>query len=118
MAVNPVFDAYSRMNELVGDARLMPAWSPDGATLAFVSGPAEQRQVWRVDLKTGKKTPLCDVDSLRKAIKDATGITPPGQGVPFAHFGFAAPHIIAFAVGEHSNPSSFIGEAHEPRYLF
>src|SRR5262249_40970468 len=51
------------------------------------------------DLDTGKKTELCDAAKLRAAIKQATGETPAGQGMPFAHFAFVGPNMIAFAVG-------------------
>lgn len=93
------FSAYKDLAPLVTDASLFPAWSPEGSALAFVSGPANQRQIWRVDLATGEKTPLCDVKRLRDAIAAATGVTPPGEGVPFAHFAYAAPNMIGFAVG-------------------
>lgn len=80
MSANPVFDAYADLSELVSDTMLMPAWSPDGTTLGFVSGPADDRKAWRVDLTTGAKAPLCDIATLREAIRRATGVTPPGTG--------------------------------------
>src|SRR5215813_1067584 len=91
--------AYRNLGDLVSDATLMPTWSPDGSCAGFVSGSREQRQAWRVDLATGKKTPLLDVAVLRKALLAATGVTPAGQGVPFEHFAFITPGMIAFAVG-------------------
>jgi len=97
--VNAVFDAYGDLSSLITDAMLVPAWSLDGKSMGFVTGPAENRQGWRVDLDTGKKTELCDIKRLREAVKQATGETPAGQGVPFAHFAFVGPNTIAFAVG-------------------
>ncbi|HKY91550.1 MAG TPA: DPP IV N-terminal domain-containing protein [Nevskiaceae bacterium] len=91
--------AYRNLPALVRDANLVPAWSFDGKTLGFVSGPADERQAWQVDLETGRKTPLLDTQRLRDALKAATGTTPPGRGVPFDAFGYAGPNLIAFAVG-------------------
>lgn len=99
MQINPVFDAYKSIGDLIEDASLMPVWSPDGKTLAFLSGPPEERTGWRVDLATGRREALFDIAKLREACKAATGVTPPGQGVPFAHFGFTGPNSISFAVG-------------------
>lgn len=97
--VNSVFNAYGDLSSLVTDAMIMPAWSLDGKSLAFVGGQPDDRKAWRVDLQTGKKTELFDVARLRAAVKDATGETPAGQGAPFAHFAFVGPNTIAFAVG-------------------
>jgi dipeptidyl-peptidase-4 len=94
-----VVAAYKDLAGLIGDASLMPSWSPDGSSVAFVSGSREQRQAWRVDLASGKKTPLLDVAVLRKALLDATGVTPAGTGIPFEHFGFVTPTLIGFAMG-------------------
>ncbi len=91
--------AYKDLSKLISDASVMPTWSPDGSALGFVSGPREERQAWRVDLTTGEKTQLLDVAMLRRALFDATGVTPAGKGVPFEHFAFITPAMIAFAVG-------------------
>ena len=94
------FDAYLRgIGDLVTGVPLLPAWSPDGATVGFVTGPVDDRRAWSVDLATGEKSPLLDVQRTRDAISAATGETPPGRGIPFAAFGFAGPHLIAFQVG-------------------
>src|SRR5687768_9742165 len=92
-------DVFRNMGELVRDASIVPAWAPDGSALGFVAGPAEHRLAWKVDLATGKKSPLVDVEQLRRAIRAATGVTPPGQGVPFEYFSFTSPTAIFFAVG-------------------
>jgi dipeptidyl-peptidase-4 len=97
--VNAAFDAYGKLGELVTDAMIVPAWSPDGKVMGFVTGPAENRRAWRVDLETGEKTDLFDTARLRAAVKAATGVTPAGEGSPFAYFGFVAANTIAFAVG-------------------
>lgn len=99
MKINPVYDAYKDPSELVSDAMLIPAWSPDGKSLGFLAGPAESRQGWRVDLASGVKSALFDPAKLRAAVREATGVTPEGQGAPFAQFSFAGPNSIAFAVG-------------------
>ncbi len=97
---NPAFDAYKNFGDLVKDARVMPAWAPNGSCLAFVSGAPENRLAWRVDLSTGEKTQLVDVTKLRSAIAQATGVTPPGQGVPFEYFAFTGVNTISFAIGQ------------------
>lgn len=91
--------AYKDLSALVADANVMPAWSPDGSCMGYTTGPKDQRQGWRVDLASGEKTPLLDIPTLRKALASAGGMTPPGQGLPFEHFGFLTPTMIAFAVG-------------------
>ncbi|HET8881060.1 MAG TPA: DPP IV N-terminal domain-containing protein [Solimonas sp.] len=91
--------AYRDLPNLVRDASLIPAWSVDGTSLAYVSGPRDARAAWRVDLATGEKTPLLDVERARAAIKAASGVTPPGSGLPFEAFGFAGANTIAFAIG-------------------
>ena len=99
-AVNSgVIAAYKDLSALISDTTVMPAWSPDGSCLGFTSGSKEQRQAWKVDLSSGQKSPLLDVAALRKALFDASGVTPAGQGVPFEHFAFITPSMIAFAVG-------------------
>lgn len=94
------FKAYlTDLGELISGARLVPAWTPDGQALAFAEGPADQRRAWRVDLATGEKTPLLDIPKAREALTRALGYTPPGQGAPFEHFGFAGPSTIAAQIG-------------------
>ncbi|MES2489723.1 MAG: DPP IV N-terminal domain-containing protein [Pseudomonadota bacterium] len=100
--------AYKNLAALISDANVMPTWSPDGSAVGFVSGPKEQRQAWRANLATGEKTPLLDVAQLRKALLAATGITPAGQGVPFEHFAFIAPTMIAFAIGTDNISYDFV----------
>lgn len=100
---NRVFDTYmGEFDSLVTGGEVVPAWSPDGRSLAFVDGPAEHRRAWLVDLASGDKTELADPTRLREQIRDAVGVTPSGQGVPFAHVGFAGPRTITTQVGEHS----------------
>lgn len=94
-----VYEAYRNLPALVRDSVLVPAWSFDGKSVGFVSGPPDERQAWKVDLATGAKSLLVDVKRLRDAIKTATGSTPAGRGVPFEAFGYAGPTMIAFAIG-------------------
>src|SRR5215470_12712368 len=91
---------FQNFRELVVDTSVTPVWAPDGSCVGFVSGAPDQRQAWRVDLSSGKKMPLADVAKLRNEIFRATGVTPPGQGVPFEHFAFVGPQTIAFAVAQ------------------
>lgn len=98
-APDAVLAAYRNLSKLVADAALVPVWNPDGKSFAFLAGPADKRQAWRVDLATGEKTRLVDPARLREALKAATDLTPPGQGIPFEHFVFLTPTRIAFALG-------------------
>jgi dipeptidyl aminopeptidase/acylaminoacyl peptidase len=95
------FDLFrDGFDELVSGGQITPAWSPDGKLLAFVEGPADDRRGWLVDVASGDRTPLvADVPALREAVRDATGETPPGRGLPFQHVGFAGPRLLATAVG-------------------
>jgi dipeptidyl-peptidase-4 len=99
MKINPVFNAYKDFGDLVLDVMPVPAWSTDGRALAIITGPPEAREAWRVDLESGTKRPLFDIGRLRAAIKEATGVTPEGQGVPFPEFSFTCPNSIEFVTG-------------------
>ncbi|MBB5081494.1 S9 family peptidase [Nonomuraea endophytica] len=93
-------DGYSTfLDELVTDVHIQPVWSPDGGSVAFLCGPAPQREAWRVNLSDGARTPLFDVEAVRKAIDEAGGATPPGTGVPFEFFEFLGPDTIGFPLG-------------------
>jgi dipeptidyl-peptidase 4 len=98
----PAFDAYydQGLTALVTGGTVAPAWSPDGSTLAYVDGPADDRRGWRVDLATGARSQLLDVAAARAAIQACTGETPPGRGLPFANFRFVSNRVIAFGLGE------------------
>lgn len=85
--------------DLVSGGSIVPAWSPDGKSLAFVEGPADARVGWLVDLASGERSPLVDVQTLRRSLRDALGETPAGQGLPFAHLGFVGPRTITTYVG-------------------
>lgn len=100
---NHMFDLfYDDFESLVTGGQIMPAWSPDGKSLAFVDGPVDERRGWLVDLARGEKSELVDTARVREEIRKATGETPPGRGLPFAHVAFAGPRMIAAQVGEHS----------------
>jgi dipeptidyl aminopeptidase/acylaminoacyl peptidase len=95
------FDLFrDGFDALVTGGQIVPAWSPDGKSLAFVEGAGDDRVGWLVDAATGDKRPLiADVPALREAIRAATGETPAGRGLPFAHVGFAGPRLLATVVG-------------------
>jgi len=100
---NREFDTYLRdFPTLTSGGQVHPAWSPDGKSLAFVDGRPEERRAWLVDLASGEKRELADTALLRERIREATGETPSGTGVPFAYLGFAGPRTIATQVGEHA----------------
>lgn len=98
---HPGFDRfYDDFHALITGGTITPAWSPDGKSLAFLEGSAENRRGWIVDLATGDITPLVgDVPALREAIREATGETPAGRGLPFAHIAFTAARHLTAAVG-------------------
>lgn len=100
---NPEFDLYfDDFASLVTSGQIMPAWSPDGKFLAFIDGPTDQRRAWLVEMANGDKTELVDTARLREEIRQTTGETPPGQGVPFAHLAFVGARTIAAQVGTHT----------------
>jgi dipeptidyl aminopeptidase/acylaminoacyl peptidase len=79
---------------------VLPCWSPDGKHLAYLDGNAEDRTGWLVELSTGTRTPLSDdVDALRDAVRSATGVTPPGRGLPFDYVVFAGPTTLLTGIG-------------------
>ncbi|RJQ83056.1 hypothetical protein [Amycolatopsis panacis] len=91
---------FSGPGAFVTGGTILAAWSPDGGALAFLEGAAEQRTGRLVDLATGEQRPLlADVGALREAIREATGQTPPGRGLPFEHLAFVGPRTVATAVG-------------------
>ncbi len=92
-----MFDHYlHNLEELVSGGRVAPAWAPDGATLGYVDGRPDERRAWRVDLTTGERMALFDVEKARGAIRDATGEVPPGRGVPFSEFKWTGHDEIGF----------------------
>ncbi|WP_031467202.1 S9 family peptidase [Sciscionella sediminilitoris] len=96
------FDRFAEgLGDLVTGGAILPAWSPDGTALAFLEGTPQNRTGRLVDLRTGENRPLfADVEALREAIREATGQTPPGRGLPFEHIGFAGPRTVSTVVGE------------------
>ncbi|WP_205571240.1 alpha/beta fold hydrolase [Streptomyces sp. YIM 130001] len=93
---------YDDFASLTTGGEVTPAWSPDGKTLAFVDGPADERRGWLVDVATGDKSRLVDVGRVRAAITEATGETPPGRGLPFAQVVFTGPRSVEAQVGPHT----------------
>lgn len=99
---NEFFDAFSDgVLSLTTGAQLIPAWSPDGTAMAFIDGSPDDRQGWLVDLATGERSGLLDVQKLRESLRAATGETPAGQGLPFAHLAFVGPRTVMAQVGSH-----------------
>lgn len=98
---HPGFDRFiDGLDDLVTGGTITPAWSPDGASLAFLEGPPENRRGWLVDLESGHKGQLfADVAALREAIREATGQTPAGRELPFSHIDFIGPRRLAAVVG-------------------
>lgn len=98
---HPRFDrVYDGFDHLVSGGTITPVWSPDGKSLAFVEGPAEDRRGWLVDLATGDIAPLiADIPALRTAVREATGETPAGRGLPFAGLAFTAARRVTVTVG-------------------
>ena len=98
----PAFDAYydEGLTALVTGGSVVPAWSPDGSTLAYVDGPADDRRAWQVDIATGNRSELLDHAAVRGAIQAHTGETPSGRGLPFARLRFVSDRVIAFGVGD------------------
>ena len=98
----PAFDAYydEGLTALVTGGTVIAAWSPDGSTLAYADGPADDRRAWQVDIATGERSELVDVAATRAAIHAVIGETPSGRGLPFASLRFVSDRVVAFHVGD------------------
>ena len=96
-----LFERYREgIEAAVVGGTVFPSWSPDGKHLAYLDGSAQDRAGWLVELSTGTRAPLCDdVDALRDAVRLATGITPPGRGLPFDYVAFAGPTTLLTGIG-------------------
>ncbi|SEP47036.1 S9 family peptidase [Amycolatopsis saalfeldensis] len=95
------FDRFiNGLGAFVTGGAIIPAWSPDGKSLAFLDGTPEERGGRLIDLESGESRPLvADVAALREAVRTATGRTPAGRGLPFDHVGFTGPRSLAAVVG-------------------
>ncbi|USX53810.1 DPP IV N-terminal domain-containing protein [Lentzea sp. HUAS12] len=95
------FDRFiGGLDGLVTGGTILPAWSPDGRSLAFLDGTAEERTGRLVDLESGESTPLvADVQVLREEVQKATGRSPAGRGLPFDHIAFTGPRTLLGVVG-------------------
>ena len=91
------FRSHMKIADLIDAPALMPAWTVDGTGIAFVEGPAANRQAVLVTLADGKRETLIDVPEFRGAFEATTGEPLPGQGLPFEHFAFVSPTSIQFA---------------------
>ncbi|ANY09392.1 S9 family peptidase [Pseudonocardia sp. HH130630-07] len=88
------------VDRLVSGGVVAPVWSPDGTELAFLDGDADHRTGTRVDLASGTVRDLCpDVAAVRALVREATGVTPAGRGLPFDHIVYAAPGRLLAGVG-------------------
>ena len=86
---HPLFDRYvNDLPDLVRGGRVVPAWSPDGQVLAWVDGTPQQRTAWQLNLESGERRPLSDLDRVRKGVTAATGRTPAGEGFPAESLAF------------------------------
>jgi dipeptidyl-peptidase 4 len=92
---------YGDFAALTTGGDIVPAWSPDGGSLAYVVGPADDLRGWLVDTATGEKSELVDVTAVRDGVRAVTGVTPAGRGLPFDEVEFAAPGRITARVGDH-----------------
>ncbi|WP_116950625.1 S9 family peptidase [Jiangella endophytica] len=91
---------FGGLDRLAPGGTVVPAWSPDARWLAFIDGPADDRQGWLADCASGERKPLVpDVSSLRESIRHLTGETPAGRGLPFDHVIFAADAQVEARVG-------------------
>jgi dipeptidyl aminopeptidase/acylaminoacyl peptidase len=100
-SADTAFDAFfaGGPGALISGGVVVPAWSPDGRSLAYVDGPANDRRGWRVDLASGARRELVDAGAVRAAIERVVGEAPAGRGLPFAQVAFDRPEAIAVTVG-------------------
>ncbi len=91
-----VYRAYLLRDELVSGGMISANWTSDGG-FWFADGSPENTTIMRVDLETGKASPLFDVRSVRSALAAATGHEPPYRGLPFDHFTQAEDGYVEFS---------------------
>ncbi|MFN7799233.1 DPP IV N-terminal domain-containing protein [Gemmatimonas sp.] len=91
-----VYDAYLDFDQLVQGGRVVPGWIPGGTSLWYAGGGPNDRVLQRVELATGRTTPLLDAERLRRALVERLGHEPAGRGVPFAQVVFTAPQQLRF----------------------
>jgi dipeptidyl aminopeptidase/acylaminoacyl peptidase len=90
------YDAYLGFDHLVAGWRVVPGWIPGGTSLWYAEGGPQDRVLHRVELATGRTSPLLDVERLRRALIERLGYEPAGRGVPFAQVAFAGAQQLRF----------------------
>jgi len=78
-----VFQAYLRRSELVSKGTISLNWFEGGDSFWYAEGAPYNTVIYVVNLKLGERTPMFDVQLLRKLIATEVGYEMPYQGLPF-----------------------------------
>ena len=79
-----------------GSVKLIPR--PGGRTVCYADGGPAAVTIWEVDVDSGERRRLLDVEKTRRTLEQRFGHPLPFGGLPFADFEFAGPGTIRAAV--------------------
>ncbi|WP_260928112.1 S9 family peptidase [Novosphingobium sp. 9] len=78
----------AKMKALVSDANMRARFTTDGSSVIYRKGPAGQRQVERLDLKSGQSTVLISEAALAEQVSHVIGHPVPGEALDLSDAAF------------------------------
>ena len=81
-----LYEAYLRRHQYVRGGTITPHWLPDGYTFWYMLGEPYETVIYQVDVRSGERTSMFDVEKVRCGITEVTGQPPPYNGLPFEAF--------------------------------
>ena len=83
-----MYRRYLEFPSYVKGGSIEPHWMADGSSFWYAEGTPANTVIWKVDPKANTKELLFDTPRLRRAVAEALGSEPEGNGVPFSEFEF------------------------------